>query len=82
LQIIKRFKKENDFLIPIWQWAKTQLQAEPGPASFSFFRPIFPFSRSPAELAQLDFALDPAQPSLPGLSNTRSRVAAQRSQQR
>jgi hypothetical protein len=51
LQIIKRFKKENNFLIPIWQWAKTQLQAEPGPASFSFFRPIFPFSRSPAEPA-------------------------------
>jgi hypothetical protein len=36
LQIIKRFEKEKDFLIPIWQWAETQLDAEPGPASRSF----------------------------------------------
>jgi hypothetical protein len=37
--------------MPIWQWVKTQLEAEPGPASFSFSPPIFPFSRSPT-LAQ------------------------------
>jgi hypothetical protein len=36
LQIIKRFEKENDFLIPIWQWVETHLEAEPGPTSFFF----------------------------------------------
>jgi hypothetical protein len=41
LQIIKRFEKEKDFLIPIWQSAQTQLEVEPGLASFSFFPPIF-----------------------------------------
>jgi hypothetical protein len=30
LQIIKIFEKEKEFLIPIWQWAETQLEAEPG----------------------------------------------------
>jgi hypothetical protein len=51
LQIIKRFEKEKDFLIPIWQWAETQLEAELGPMNFSFFAPISLFSRNPAELA-------------------------------
>jgi hypothetical protein len=36
LYFIKRFEKENDFLIPIWQWAETQLEAEPGPTGFFF----------------------------------------------
>jgi hypothetical protein len=35
LQIIKRFEKK-DFLIPIWQWAETQLEAEPGLTGFFF----------------------------------------------
>jgi hypothetical protein len=81
LQIIKRFEKEKDFLIPIWQSAQTQLEVEPGLASFSFFPPIFLFSCSPAKPVQLDFALELAQQSLSGFSNMRSRVVAQRSQQ-
>jgi hypothetical protein len=56
LQIIKRFEKEKDFLIPIWQWAETQLEAEPGPTNFSFFAPISLFSRGAA-----DSALEPPQ---------------------
>jgi hypothetical protein len=43
LQIIKRFEKEKDFLVPIWQWAETQLEAEPGPTSFSFSLPFLYF---------------------------------------
>jgi hypothetical protein len=47
LQIIKSFEKEKDFLIPIWQWAETLLEAKPGPASHSLSPPIFPFLRGP-----------------------------------
>jgi hypothetical protein len=52
LQIIKRFEKEKDSLIPIWQWAKTQLEAEPGPASRFFSPPIFPFLHGPTPAQQ------------------------------
>jgi hypothetical protein len=51
-----------DFLTPIQQWAETQLEAEPGPASRSFSPP--PFSIL-------------AWPSRTGLSSTRSLRAAQ-----
>jgi hypothetical protein len=43
LQIIKRFEKEKEFLIPIWQWVETQLEAEPGLASLFFPSFIFYF---------------------------------------
>jgi hypothetical protein len=51
LQIIKKLKKEKDFLIPIWQWVETQLEAKSGPASFPFSPPIFLFLCGPT-LAQ------------------------------
>jgi hypothetical protein len=51
LQIIKRFEKEKDYLIPIWQWAETQLEAKPGLTGF-------PFSSQFLRVAQ------PSQPSL------------------
>jgi hypothetical protein len=47
LQIIKIFEKEKEFLIPIWQWAETQLKDEPGPASHSFSLPLPPLPHSP-----------------------------------
>jgi hypothetical protein len=47
LQIIKRFENENKFLISIWQWAETQLEAEPGPASRSFCLPLSPLLHGP-----------------------------------
>jgi hypothetical protein len=50
LQIIKRFEKEKEFLIPIWQWAETQLEAELGPASRSLSSP-FLHSRTAHEAA-------------------------------
>jgi hypothetical protein len=51
LQIIKRFEKEKEFLTPIWQWAETQLEAEPGPASRSLSSP-FLHSRMAHDAAQ------------------------------
>jgi hypothetical protein len=51
LQIIKRFEKEKEFLTPIWQWAETQLEAEPGPASRSLSSP-FLHSRTAHDAAQ------------------------------
>jgi hypothetical protein len=47
LQIIKRFEKEKEFLIPIWQWVETQLEVEPGPTSRSFSLPLSPLPHSP-----------------------------------
>jgi hypothetical protein len=52
LQIIKRFEKEKEFLSPIWQWAETQLEAKPGPASRSLSAP-FLHSCTAHEAAQL-----------------------------
>jgi hypothetical protein len=44
-------EKEKEFPIPIWQWAETQLEAEPGPAS-RFFPSPFLHSRTTHEEAQ------------------------------
>jgi hypothetical protein len=61
-------EKEKEFPIPIWQWAETQLEAEPGPTSRSFSLPLSPFPRGPAEPAQPARPLQCAQPASDPLS--------------
>jgi hypothetical protein len=51
LQIIKIFEKEKEFLIPIWQWAETQLEAEPGQPLV--FPPLFSTLTRPTEWPSL-----------------------------
>jgi hypothetical protein len=43
LQIIRRFEKEKDFLIPIWQWAETSWKLSPTWPAAPFPLPIFCF---------------------------------------
>jgi hypothetical protein len=44
---IKKIEKEKEFLIPIWQWDETQLEAEPDLPSRSFSLPLSPLPHSP-----------------------------------
>jgi hypothetical protein len=64
LQIIKIFEKEKEFIIPIWQWAETQLEAEPCLASRSFSLPLSPHPHSPRSGPACP-AASSAQPSQP-----------------